>query len=112
MLERPLPFLASAALATLLLCPANAFTQQITSASNGLIATEDGTTIEVVALRDDILRVRMWKGDSAPEDASWAVLPDARTSGVAVEANAHGFTTKALRVYKKASGNRGGALIE
>jgi alpha-glucosidase len=52
----------------------------------------------VTALRDDVLRVRMWKGDAAPEDASWAVLPSARSSRGAVVAESHGFTTAKLRV--------------
>src|ERR1700678_3185861 len=54
---------------------ARALPQQITSAPSGLTATADGLTLQVIALRDDILRVRLWKGDAVPEDASWAVLP-------------------------------------
>ena len=46
----------------------------------------DGVSLQVNALRDDVLRVRMWKGDAVPEDASWAVLADARTSSVPVTA--------------------------
>ncbi len=45
-----------------------------------------------------MLRVRVWRGNAVPEDASWAVLPEARTSRVAVAAEAHGFATKSLRV--------------
>jgi len=52
----------------------------------------------VNALRDDVLRVRAWKGDAVPEDASWAVLPSARTSDVQVFAEAHGLATKQLRI--------------
>jgi alpha-glucosidase len=40
----------------------------------------------------------MWKGDAAPEDASWAVLPAARTSSVTVAAEPRGFSTRSLRV--------------
>jgi alpha-glucosidase len=72
--------------------------QQITPVESGLAAVADGVTLQVNALRDDILRVRMWKGDAVPEDASWAVLPQARTSSVAVTAESRGFATKALRV--------------
>ena len=75
-----------------------AHAQQITAAASGLTAVADGVTLEVTALRDDVLRVRMWKGDAAPEDASWAVLAPARTSRVPVTAEAHGFSTKSLRV--------------
>jgi alpha-glucosidase len=75
-----------------------ALSQQITPAQSGLTAAADGVTLQVNALRDDILRVRMWKGDAVPEDASWAVLAEARTSSVPVTAETHGFSTKALRV--------------
>jgi alpha-glucosidase len=75
-----------------------ALSQQITPAPSGLTASADGVTLQLTALRDDILRVRMWKGDAEPEDASWAVLSQARTSRVPVTAEVRGFTTKALRV--------------
>ena len=56
----------------------------------------------VVALRDDVLRISMWKGDSAPEDASWAVLASARHGSAPVtlsESEGHfGFRTSALIV--------------
>jgi alpha-glucosidase len=90
-----LHFCASLALAFF---SARALPQQITPAQSGLTATAEGLTLQVTALRDDILRVRMWKGDAMPEDASWAVLPQARISSVAVTPEASGFTTKLLRV--------------
>ena len=83
---------------TLLLLATGALSQQITPAQSGLTAVADGVTLQVNALRDDVLRVRMWKGDAVPEDASWAVLAEARTSSVPVTAEARGFSTKALRV--------------
>jgi hypothetical protein len=86
------PFLALA------FFPARALPQQITSAPSGLTATAEGLTLQITALRDDILRVRIWKGDAVPEDASWAVLPQARTSSVPVTSEANGFATKSLRV--------------
>ena len=88
----------AAAFFTLLLLATGALSQQITPAQSGLTAVADGVTLQVNALRDDVLRVRMWKGDAVPEDASWAVLPEARTSSVPVTAEARGFSTKALRV--------------
>ena len=88
----------AAAFSTLLLLATGALSQQITPAQSGLTAVADGVTLQVNALRDDVLRVRMWKGDAVPEDASWAVLAEARTSSVPVTAEAQGFTTKALRV--------------
>ncbi len=54
--------------------------------------------LQVMALRDDVLRVRVWRGNAVPEDASWAVLPSAWTSNVRVVAEPHGFATKQLRV--------------
>ena len=80
-----------------ILAPA-AFPQQLTPSASGFTAVADGVTLQVTALREDILRVRMWKGNAVPEDASWAVLPQARTSTVAVTAETHGLATKALRV--------------
>ena len=86
------------AFSILLLFATAALAQQITPAPSGLTASADGVTLQVTALRDDILRVRMWKVDAEPEDASWAVLSQARTSRVPVTAEVRGFTTKALRV--------------
>jgi alpha-glucosidase len=83
---------------TFFLLSTAAFSQHITPAQSGLAASADGVTLQVNALRDDVLRVRMWKGDAEPEDASWAVLSQARTSSVAVTAETRGFATKALRV--------------
>jgi alpha-glucosidase len=88
----------AAAFFTLLLLPISGRSQQITPGSSGLTAVADGVSLQVNALRDDVLRVRMWKGDAIPEDASWAVLADARTSSVPVTSDARGFSTKALRV--------------
>ena len=72
--------------------------QQLTPLSNGVTATSADTTMQVTALRDNILRVRMWKGSAEPEDASWAVLPSARTSSVHTTPESHGFATTQLRV--------------
>ena len=57
---------------------------------------------QITALRDDVLRVRIVRSGAFPEDASWAVLPDARTSSVTVTpeitSTSAGFHTSALRV--------------
>jgi alpha-glucosidase len=76
----------------------NAGAQQLTPMPAGVTMTSSGVTLEVTALRDDVLRVRLWKGADAPEDASWAVLPAARSSRTAVVAEPNGFATKTLRV--------------
>jgi alpha-glucosidase len=58
-----------------------------------------GDLIErVTALRDDVVRVRVGPHGVLPEDASWAVLPAARTAQVAVTATQTGFATKDLVV--------------
>ena len=98
MSARTLHSCKAAAFLTLFLFAMAALSQQITPAPSGLTASADGVTLQLTALRDDILRVRMWKGDAEPEDASWAVLSQARTSRVPVTAEVRGFTTKALRV--------------
>lgn len=72
--------------------------QRLQPTPSGVRATAGGVKLQVTALRDDVLRVRMWKGSSAPEDASWAVLPASRTSSVSVTAASGGFATKQLRV--------------
>ena len=54
--------------------------------------------IEVTALRNDVLRVRLWMPGQEPENASWAVLPAALHSTVFVKPEAHGFTTGKLHV--------------
>ena len=65
---------------------------------SGLEVTEGGFTLRVDALRADVLRVRFWPQGHPAEDASWAVLPEARTARVAVTPEASGFSTAALRV--------------
>src|ERR1700733_12944009 len=76
----------------------NSRAQQLPQSPAGMTITVNGVTLEVTALRDDVLCVRMWKGTAAPEDASWAVLPSARSSRIAVVAESHGFATAKLRV--------------
>jgi len=95
MSARTLHSCKAAAFLTLFLFAMAALSQQITPAPSGLTASADGVTLQVTAIRDDILRVQMWRGDAVPEDASWAVLSQARTSRVPVTAEVRGFTTKA-----------------
>src|SRR5580658_9428352 len=51
---------------------------------NGIVATSADTHEEITALRDDVLRIRVWRGNNEPEDASWAVLTEARRASVPV----------------------------
>ena len=73
--------------------------QAVVHDGRATLITGHGLTIELVALRDDIVRVREWRiGQAVPEDASWAVLPSIRTARVPVQAMARGLRTKALEV--------------
>jgi len=58
--------------------------------------------IQVLALRDDVVRVRIARDGVLPEDSSWAVLPAARQQRASVTPDssetAVGFRTKSLRV--------------
>jgi len=64
---------------------------------NGIEVHSGAAVLQVTAVTDSILRVRVGVG-ALPEDASWAVLPDSRKSSVAVEAAGDGFKTKALQL--------------
>ena len=86
------------AVLAVVLSATTAFCQQIQAGPSGFTATADGVTLQVTALREDVVRVREWKGDAMPEDASWAVLPEPHSSRIPVTAEANGFVTKALRV--------------
>ena len=66
--------------------------------SSGLEIPGTQLTLRIDALRPDVLRIRMWPTDRPAEDASWAVLPAARTARVTVTAELDGFSTTALRV--------------
>jgi alpha-glucosidase len=69
---------------------------------NGIEVRSGEMVFRVTALRDDVIRVRVGAQGELPEDASWAVLPQSRTSAVAVvkeeDAEAVGFVTKKLHV--------------
>ena len=65
---------------------------------NGLRVEASDSTMEITALRNDLLRVRISHKAPLPEDASWAVLPASRTASVRVTSEATGFSTSALRV--------------
>jgi len=73
-----------------------------TSLPNGIEAQANGLRARVVALRDDVLRISIIHGNQWPEDASWAVLPEARKNSVAVTQESNhehfGFRTRKLVV--------------
>ena len=72
--------------------------QRTTPLPNGIRAEDRDQVMEVTAVRDDALRVRVWTAGSEPEDASWAVLPSALHSKFAVNPEADGFNTGKLHV--------------
>jgi alpha-glucosidase len=69
---------------------------------NGIEIHSGAAVMLITALRDDVLRVRVSPTGHLPEDASWSVLPAARTSSITVtpESNksAVGFRTSKLHV--------------
>ncbi len=69
---------------------------------NGIEVRSGSAVLQILALRDDILRVRVGASGQLPEDASWAVLPASRTATTAVtpesSATAVGFKTANLHV--------------
>ncbi len=86
-------------------CTFCAFTLSAQSAVSGLTHSATGLSLSsadrvllVDALRPDALRVRLYPVGHPAEDASWAVLPGARTSHSPVVAEPAGFSTSALRV--------------
>jgi alpha-glucosidase len=69
---------------------------------NGIEVRDGDVRMQVTALREDVLRIRVSRSKELPEDASWAVFKEARQSTVAATPDdtqtAVGFHTKALRV--------------
>ena len=69
---------------------------------NGIEVRSGPALMQITALRDDVLRVRVGPAMQLPEDASWAVLPASRTSSVPVTAESSpasvGFKTGKLHV--------------
>jgi alpha-glucosidase len=70
--------------------------------SNGIEIRSGAAIMQITALRDDVLRVRVGATGQLPEDASWAVLPSSRTASVAVSPQSNstevGFKTAKLQV--------------
>ena len=66
--------------------------------NDGVRVRSGRAILQVNALRDDVLRVRVGPDGALPEDASWAVPPAGRSQSVAVQPGAAGFRTRALDV--------------
>jgi alpha-glucosidase len=69
---------------------------------NGIEIHSGAAILQITALRDDVVRVRVGPAGQLPEDASWAVLPESRKAGIPVTQEtspaAIGFKTAKLRV--------------
>jgi alpha-glucosidase len=69
---------------------------------NGIEIEAGSAREQIVALRGDVLRIRVSRTATLPEDASWAVLDSPRHSQVSVSpiqtAASIGFSTRSLRV--------------
>src|SRR6266852_7004287 len=69
---------------------------------NGVQVKSGSAILDVRALRDDVVRIRIGVNGQLPEDASWAVLANSRRSSVSItsetDSDAVGFRTRSLRV--------------
>src|SRR5260221_827387 len=69
---------------------------------NGIDLRDGEARMQIVALREDVVRVRVSRSNQFAEDASWGVLQEARDSGGTVKpthsADTVGFETGVLRV--------------
>ncbi len=69
---------------------------------NGIDLRDGDARMQIVALREEVVRIRVSRSKELPEDASWAVLKEAMQSSVAVmrdeSPSSVGFRTMALRV--------------
>lgn len=79
--------------------PATASGADVRHRSDGIEIANGAATMQVTALTDSILRVRIGRGSALPEDSSWAVPPAVRHSTIAVESTGDGFKTGAMVVH-------------
>jgi alpha-glucosidase len=92
------------------------------SLSNGIEIQSGAAVMQITALRDDVLRVRVGPQGTLPEDASWAVLPQSRSASVPVstedDSASIGFRTAALHVRVERAtmrlriSDRNGAVVQ
>jgi len=70
--------------------------------ANGIEIHSGPAVLQITALRDDVLRLRVGPAGQLPEDTSWAVLPAARTATVnttpETSTTSVGFRTARVRV--------------
>lgn len=69
--------------------------------SGGIEVRSGKAVMDITALRENVLRVRIGRSGEFPEDASWAVLPEARQARISVTPDSGpstvGFRTQFLR---------------
>src|ERR1700727_1941521 len=58
--------------------------------NNGIEIRSGAAIMQITALRDDVVRVRVGPLGLLPEDASWAVLPSSRTASLNVMPETNG----------------------
>jgi alpha-glucosidase len=94
------------ALAALIVIASPSLAQESRADRVSLAARRDGADahrgtllMRVTALTDTILRVRIGRDDTLPEDASWAVPAAERAKSVAVTDESDGFSTAELSVH-------------
>ena len=73
-------------------------TEMFVPLPDGLQARRGPLLLRATALTDQIVRVRIGRGDVLPEDSSWAVLPEMRARHSAVAPRQNGFATRDLQV--------------
>src|SRR6202789_3721611 len=70
--------------------------------ADGVDIKDGSTREEITALRDDVIRIRIGRNGKMPEDASGAVLPEARRSRVNITPESSdasfGFRTGSIQV--------------
>jgi alpha-glucosidase len=75
---------------------------QLSPLKEGIELRDGSLVMRITALREDVLRIRASQTGKLPEDASWAVLPQARSASVNVsqdnDANTAGFHTGLLQM--------------
>jgi alpha-glucosidase len=80
----------------------DALTTNFSALPNGVAIDNGSLREEITALRENVLRIRIGRDGTMPEDASWAVLPDARHSRVQVtpasSPTSIGFRTHSLAI--------------
>jgi alpha-glucosidase len=87
------------ALIALFLAGPAASAQEVERREHGLAAKGAYGVIEIVALRDDVLRLRVGPQGTLPPDESWAALAASRQSGAKVRPDGdNGFATQTVSV--------------